>query len=360
MKDNVFDPLGMNNTIIEMETEQVIPGAADSYRDAETEGYITDFSNRAYYGAADIYTTAGDIAKWLNNFKEASVGGKELIDEMTTPYPLTSGDTSDYALGISVRDFRGLKKFSHTGAHAGYRAYLSYFPELDAGVYFVQNYSPIPLLTGPAVEDIFLGDELEPREEENERVSLNKEEDQVQISNSLLESYEGTYREVSGQPAFEMTKTEDGLQMHLGEDKLPLFATADTIFGGEKIPFKVVFTPDEKGEVTKGYVNAGQKYHFTRIEDFDYSLENLKTYTGTYFSPELESFQKIKMEDDRLVVLSPREEPAPIKGYEKDSFDALRDNFTIRFKRDEAGELEGFYISQGRTRNIWFEKEENK
>lgn len=357
MQTNVFDPLKMNDTVIEMETEQVIPGAADSYKDAENDGYVTDFSNRAYYGAADIYTTVGDMAKWINNFDEATVGGKEIIDQMTAPYVLTTGETSEYGLGLDISKYRGLKKIFHNGAHAGYRAYFSYFPELNAGVVFMQNYSPIPLLLGPAVEDIFFGDQMEPKKEQRILAKSNKEEDKVKIMSSLLEKYEGTYRDVEGFVAFRLEKRKDDLVMQIADNELPFFAVADTVFGSEAVPFQVVFEPNTKNKSTHGYIRAGEDYHFEKVKAHEYSTEDLKTYKGTYYSPELESFQKIISENGELFVVSPREEPVLIKGFEKDYFDALKDDFIIRFKRDQAGNLEGFYISEGRTRNIWFKRE---
>jgi CubicO group peptidase (beta-lactamase class C family) len=88
----------------------------------------------ASYGAGGIYTTVGDLAKWLRNFHDHALGGPDVIARMVERGVLASGDTMSYALGLGIGERNGLRRISHGGADVAHRAQLMYFPEIDAGV----------------------------------------------------------------------------------------------------------------------------------------------------------------------------------------------------------------------------------
>ncbi len=85
MKENIFEPLGMKNTIIRMNPRQVIRGSAQGYRKKDMEAYEESTDLYASAGAGGIYSTTGDLAKWIGNYLDPALGDKSLIEKMTTP-----------------------------------------------------------------------------------------------------------------------------------------------------------------------------------------------------------------------------------------------------------------------------------
>ena len=52
-----------------------------------------------------------------------------MLADMQAPARLTDGTVIDYADGLFVGKYRGLKTVDHSGADAGFRSYLLRFPE---------------------------------------------------------------------------------------------------------------------------------------------------------------------------------------------------------------------------------------
>lgn len=138
MKDNVFNPLGMHSTQIYDDHERIVKNRAYSYK-TTNEGLAKSVLSYANSGATSLFTTAQDLALWLGNFKTGKVGGKKAIEQLQVQGVLNDGKIIEYALGIGIEQEHGLKKIAHGGADAGYRTYLSYYPELDAGMIIMAN-----------------------------------------------------------------------------------------------------------------------------------------------------------------------------------------------------------------------------
>ena len=88
MEANVFGPLGMKHTMVNYpirgQIQKVVPNSAQGTMDNYGE-YGTAPDEPAFYGASSIYSTAGDMSKWLINLNDARVGGQEVISRLTEP-----------------------------------------------------------------------------------------------------------------------------------------------------------------------------------------------------------------------------------------------------------------------------------
>jgi CubicO group peptidase (beta-lactamase class C family) len=259
MAEHVFRPLGMRHTAIEVEVEAVMPGAASSYARAEGGGYRTAFSNRAYYGAADVYTTVGDLAAWLRNYRTAEVGGSGAIRTLTTPFVFTGGDTSAYALGVFVGKERGLRRFQHGGGHAGFSARITYYPDLDAGVAVMSNH---PLFdaaaTSAAVVDVAFGDRMPPdKATPPEPAPPPGRSAPTPWVPSAMESaaYVGRYYSAEVETVYTVALGGGGLTLaHYRWGEMRLVARSrDTFVTTDPLPLTVSFRRNEEGRVT-GFV----------------------------------------------------------------------------------------------------------
>ncbi len=57
------------------------------------------------------------------------VFGKGVIDEMHTLGKLNSGEELEYAYGLHIAKYKGLRIVEHSGGDAGYRTHLVRFPD---------------------------------------------------------------------------------------------------------------------------------------------------------------------------------------------------------------------------------------
>ena len=136
--ERIFRPLGMTRTHFHDDHRRIVPDRAYSYEKVK-DGYRAEPLNYANVGATSLFTTAPDLVKWLDNFREPKVGGRAAVERLQEQAVLADGKKIDYALGVSVGKYRGLKTISHGGGDAGYRSYVVWFPEPALGVAVVSN-----------------------------------------------------------------------------------------------------------------------------------------------------------------------------------------------------------------------------
>lgn len=347
---HLLEPLGMDETEIETEVGQVVPGAADSYTDREGGGYLRVVSNRAIFGAAEVFTTVGDVAKWFRNFRTAEVGGPEARARFLEPFVLTDGDSTDYALGIGVDEHRGLRRYAHSGVHAGYRAWLAYYPEIDAGVVVMSNYDRVPVAeVAEGVAELAFGDRMEP-----EPALASAGMEPVELDPAVLAACAGSYRSEEGD-VLVFTAEEDTL---MAAGRFPLVPVADTLFRDRRAPVEVRFRREE-GEVTRATVRRAGRAprHYRRFEPWEPTSRELASLAGDYWSPELETRYAVAVADSGLVARHRWRGRMPLEPVETNGF-RTGDGLRLDFERNEMGQVTGFFATVGRTRNVWFQKRE--
>ena len=131
---NIFKPLGMSNTHFHDDHEMIVKNRAYSYRPLEGGGFKKSVLSYANVGATSLFTTVEDLARWTQNFEDARVGGKKVVDQMVSQGVLNSGREISYAFALSVGKHKGLRMIGHSGGDAGFRSYLMIFPEHKVGI----------------------------------------------------------------------------------------------------------------------------------------------------------------------------------------------------------------------------------
>ncbi len=154
---------------VKMVQGEVIPGSAQGYVPVKSgTGWRTARDLPASAGAGGIYATAADLARWTLNYRDASPGGPAAVREMATAAVLENGDTTTYGLGLGIGELSGRTVYAHTGGDVAHRAYLSYFPELDADVVAMSNNASFDLGLGVRIAQAFFADELAETEDEEQ------------------------------------------------------------------------------------------------------------------------------------------------------------------------------------------------
>ncbi|HUF50975.1 MAG TPA: serine hydrolase domain-containing protein, partial [Longimicrobiales bacterium] len=159
LEANVFQPLGMTSTHVHNDHQRIVRNRAYSYAAAGSSGWRNAVLSYANQGATSLFTTAGDLARWLNNFETAQVGGAAAIAQMRQRGILTNGDTLPYAFAIVRGAHRGRETWGHSGSDAGFRSYVVHFPQARLGVVVLSNAaSANPSRLALQIADVYLGE----------------------------------------------------------------------------------------------------------------------------------------------------------------------------------------------------------
>jgi CubicO group peptidase (beta-lactamase class C family) len=193
--ENIFAPLAMVHTVFRDDHTGLVANRSMAYEpDEKRGGYSLAVSYFEQTGDGAVHTSVEDLLKWDENFYSAQVGGKELLAELQEPGKLNSGKVLDYAKGLHIGEYRGLRTVSHGGAWGGYRAELLRFPEQHFSVACLCNLGiAAPWKRSQQVAEVYLGGLMQPRKEKKkESEDVGKPKPEIRISPEQL-GYSGTY-----------------------------------------------------------------------------------------------------------------------------------------------------------------------
>jgi len=140
LKENIFDPLGMKDTLVVDERKQKVPRLALSYSRSDRSGQWQDITyspENSIYGEDGIYSTLTDLYKW----DQALYAGR-LVSPATLEMAFTPGLGNDgkqlttdllerpssYGFGWVISTLHGEKDLEHPGGWAGYFTYILRVP----------------------------------------------------------------------------------------------------------------------------------------------------------------------------------------------------------------------------------------
>ncbi len=357
-KVNIFDPLGMKNTDYREDMEVVHKNTATSYDGSLENGFRQPLKYWTYMGNGNVYTTIADMAKWVHNFQTGKVGGKAGIQRLQEEGVLNNGEKTGYGLGIGVGAYRGLKRLSHGGSVGGYRSNLIYFPEQEVGVIVLANFSSAdPGAKSMAVADLYLEKAFtEPRpERRNNRLEhLIKA---VEISNQAFDRSAGHYL-VDGIHIELLRKGDQFFVDSKGfMPMLELKAASETSFFNKDQQISIFAEKNDKDEVERLTILHGpERRRAVRIDPEILEASALEKYTGTYYSPELDTRYIVVLDNGKLTAKHQRHEDFNITPLKKDKLMADAYFFNDIDVEWEGDAVRGIRVSNGRVRNLWFEK----
>ena len=362
MKDNVFRPLGMNDTFVRSHQAEIISNSAQGYTPAEDGGYRNAGDLGGAMGAGGIYTTVGDLAKWIRNFETAEVGGDSVIQAMTAPFVLTGGDTTSYGLGLFVDEQRGLERIQHGGADIAHRSMLMYFPEIDGGVITLSNNSTFPGGIPQEVAEAFFEEQMDPADAEPADTESATAEvfDPKSYDPQTFDDVAGSYA-LDAAPNFVMTFMREDSTLYTqatGQPRVEIVPTSDSTFKLLVVDASLTFHREADGSVTSLTLHQNGDHRAHRIDDAgdELTAAEYEAYAGVYYSEELEIYYALAMEDSALVLRHRRLDDIKLNPTKKDVFSGGFPVAEVSFERDKDGRVTGFTVSNVRTRGVRFER----
>jgi CubicO group peptidase (beta-lactamase class C family) len=258
--DAIFQPLGMTSTHFHIDHEMVVKNRAYSYK-PDGKGFKLAALNYANVGATSLFTTVEDLAKWAHNFELPRVGDAALIARMETPGVLNSGKTIDYACGIVVNEFRGLKMVQHSGGDAGYRSQITMFPQEKFSVIVLSNLATAqPASLAAQVAGIYLEKRFSKTEEKRAEPRDEHHVKTEPLGPERLHEFAGEYYSEELGTTYTLV-VRDGLLVatHRRHDDVVLaHATGDDFLGNQRYFATVHFTREGDGRVTGLLLTSGR------------------------------------------------------------------------------------------------------
>ncbi len=350
MREEVFLPLGMTKTWVRANPGQIIRGRSIGYIPGEG-GFreVRDLHGAA--GAGGIYTTPGDVAKWLRNFKTGELGGAAVIKEMTTSFVLNDGKPSNYGYGVFLDSTRGVRRWQHGGNDIAHSSTFVYYPDLDAGYVVFSNYQGVPGGIAGVVADAFFGQHMKAPQ-----LASATSGGSVDVPASTLRRYAGKY-EMTTLGGMLLTVELQGRELQLqvpGQPALPLRPTSMTSFEVVGAPARITFNTAADSAVEGITFQQGGEHPGRRVAEKPPA--DLSIFAGRYFSEELETYYDLSVEDGKLVIRHRRFGPVTLTHTSGDSFSGPLPVTQVAFRRDTEGNVTGFEAGNGRARGILFRK----
>ena len=343
VKSNILDPLGMKNTQIETYVGEVMVNSAESYSVNDDQEYTNDKSNRAIFGAAEVYSSVQDLVKWINNYRTSEIGGKAVKEIFLDPYILNDGSNSEYALGIGNSSYRGLKRYKHTGGHEAFLTQLSYFPDQDLGIITISNFGGRGWLANTKIAELFL--------EEQMTSGANSEIKEFKVKKKNLEQFTGRYLLSSLNRTLDLTILDDKLTLNGNEVLIPVNKNTFRIEGQED-EFRIEILDDGTTQLTSASNNI---YH--RIDPWNPGLEELSKFESDYWSDELETLYHLELRDEKLTIQNRWIGEVTLEPITRDFF-RMEWGYYVKFNRNPEENISGLSIFSGRTLNVKFQRKE--
>jgi len=351
----IFGPLDMRQTHFHDDHNEIVPNRAVGYAPTD-DGYEISLTTLEMIGDGGVFTTVEDLALWDANFYNPEVGTAATLERMLTTGVLNDGEAIEYASGLSVGDYQGLRKISHGGAFVGYRAQLIRFPDQRLSVICLCNRGDAsPSRLAQKVADLYLSEHLPAESPESPaEESDSSESETFELPEDALDAFVGAYQREGALRVIHIERGEEGLVAAFGsEARFDIHPIAADRFAGRTwgTEFEVVF--DDQGAIF--YYGADRDERpYRRVELAQPSAESVALLAGDYRCDELMTTIRLTTEGTslRLSHENPhRDKPEnPFVATVEDTFES--DGFTIQVSRDDVGRAAGVRLGVGRVRNI--------
>ncbi len=351
--EEIFTPLEMRHTHFHNDHREVVPRRAVGYSPLDEGGFEIDQSTLEMIGDGGVFTTVEDLARWDANFYEPRVGTAATLERVLQQGVLTNGETIDYASGLSVGTYRGLRLVSHGGSWVGYRAQFFRFPEQRTSVICLCNRSDAsPTRLARRVADVYLAEHFEDQEESGAEEA--EEPPLVEVSADVLEGFAGAYRRQGRLSVMSVVLEEGGLVAAFSESSRYAIRPigGDRFFGrGRRSTFEVQFS--EEGMTVYSGRNRDES-EYQRVELVEPSETAVAALAGDYRCDELASTVRLTAEAKtlRLAHDNPHKNAPdePFVPTVADTFES--DGLVLEVDRSSAGTVERIRLGVGRVRNI--------
>jgi hypothetical protein len=260
--------------------------------------------------------------------------------------PLTSGDTSNYGLGVTSSRYRSARIVDHTGSDAGYRAYLGRVPEHGLGVAIACNTATANTTQlARGVIDAFIGTSLSPVTPPANPVRAN-------VTDVQVRRRAGVYLQPTTMQVVRLVMRGSELVVEApgGPTLVPLDENRFAIAGQAG---DLMFAGGDKANYERR-IPGQRPIPFERKDPVTPTPALLSQYAGVYTSAELAgSIFRVVATDSTITLQTATSTPMVARLVFAETFLTGANGYTIQFIRT-AGRVTGFEVTNGRIRRVKF------
>lgn len=302
-KEFLFEPLGMTNTFIHQSAKEVVKNRAIGYvpmEDGFEREHYFDFISE---GDGGVQTNIVDFFKWSENLQNNQLPINNFRARMLARGRLNHGDSIPYALGLEHAEHMGRQLYAHNGMWGGNRSMFLQFPEEDLSIITLSNngeqnvWQKAYQVASVLLEAARTSTDLSP-------ASDYAPPKTIVLSSKKLSQYCKDYFDFASGLSRRIYLKNDTLQYYRGPgNESPLWPISENefIMGNVGTDLRIIFESDPtEGELMLVRVNLGTTYKHVAYEKPKYSQQDWSSFTGSFYSPELNTQYEISHRDGLL------------------------------------------------------------
>jgi CubicO group peptidase (beta-lactamase class C family) len=140
LKQNIFDPLEMSETVVYDQIKPQIKNRAISYvRDGDSYKDIDYTPLNLVYGDGNINTSIRDMSRWMAGLDSSKLVRRETQELAFASGKLADGELTGYGFGWGTGSSGLTRIVAHSGSWVGFRNAFLYYPDLHSGVVILSN-----------------------------------------------------------------------------------------------------------------------------------------------------------------------------------------------------------------------------
>lgn len=353
----IFKPLGMASTHFHDDYTEIEKNRAYAYDRKDNTSFSNNILSYSTVGPTSLFSTINDLAKWAMNFYDTRAGNQQSILQLTQKTKLNDGTVLDYAAGIISANYKGWKQYQHDGADAGYRTYITVFPELKMGIIVLSNLSEIYARekAGQIAELLISEKTAMPKLEEKKRDAKIPAAELP-----FVEKQQGDYFSNEVNMTMSLILKNDSLYQRMGTNTNDYLLTREA-----KNTYSIFYVPgikfnfnQQSGDHDLTMNTPGDAYRFTRLPNkMQADDKSLLAYTGIYYSPELDCAYKIILKDHQLYLTNNKYNDTKLTLFGPDHL--LNDTWYMKHllvTRNKSKQITGFEVDSWRVMHLKFVK----
>ncbi|HEU5290898.1 MAG TPA: serine hydrolase domain-containing protein [Cyclobacteriaceae bacterium] len=331
-----FGPLGMTNTQWRDNFREIVSNRSIAYSLRSRNVYQQNMPFENVHGHGGLLTTTGDLLKWNSLLEKHQIGGDQVYNWRVQKGKLNNGQEIAYAGGISVNLFNGFKEISHSGATAGYRTWLAYYPQKKITIILLSNDAASGVVgLGYEIAKLYFGQTPEAK----------KERKSITLSEEDAKRFTGTFRSIRNFDVFGIEYKDGKIQSN---GHALNAAHRDTLFLDN-----LTWIASKPGVIL--LKNSQDTSSYRKVNPPDLNPTSLQKLTGAYSSDEAETSWMVEIKNAEVWVNVKPGLSIKLTPSFQDAFLGEAGEL-FEFKRDKKGNVTGLDVSQSRAERVPFIK----
>ncbi len=141
MAEQIFRPLGMNNTVVFADLAQQIPNRAEGYAVSPEGTFNPSASPSVIAGDGNIFSSIADLARYDQGLRNGDLVEPATLQLAFTPGTLDNGESFAYGLGWAV----GPDYVEHSGSWYGTSTFYRHYTEMPVTIIVLSNDENYPV-----------------------------------------------------------------------------------------------------------------------------------------------------------------------------------------------------------------------